>query len=172
MRWAVVLGLVIAAGGGVLLVARSSGSHDVARQPLRITRLSGVRFERNGLRWVRLRATLCDPSPPAGGDFPSAVIVTHFAIPKHASRWFAMRTAIDHPSYIVPFQESWDRSRDGSSTQTRCGPVSFEDPLTSAHGYDDPLAYGACYGASLTIVTQEHRRATRRVVVSCKPGWS
>jgi hypothetical protein len=75
-----------------------------------------------------------------------------------------MRTAIDHPSYLVPFQETWH----GKS----CGPVTFEDPLTPEHGYDDPFSYGACYGASLTIVTQEARRATKRTLVSCKPGWS
>ena len=164
MRWLVALCLVVALGAGVVLLASSPRSDAVTRKPMRITKLSGHRFERNGLRWVRLKATLCDPSPPADGDYPASIIVTHFAIPKTASQWYAMRTAIDHPSYLVPFQEAWH----GKS----CGAVTVEDPLTPEHGYDDPLAYGACYGASLTLVTQEHRRATKRVLVSCKPGWS
>jgi hypothetical protein len=162
MRYAVAVCVAVAVGAGALLMATGPEARSTASQSLRITKLEGKRFERNGMRWVRLKATLCDSAPPKNGTLPST-IVTHFAIPKGTSRWIVERTAIDYPSYLMSLQESWGGRP--------CGDFVVEDPLTPDHFSDAPLAYGACYGASLTIVS-EGRRAKKRVRVSCKPGWS
>src|SRR4051812_25640311 len=111
MRFASAPCLLVALGAAAVLAGSASHSDAGTRKAMRFTHLSGVRFERNGLRWVRLRGTLCDPSPPKDGDYPESVVITHFAVPKKASerpgQWYAMRTSIDHPPSLVSLQEAW-----------------------------------------------------------------
>lgn len=108
--------------------------------------------------FVRLTPTLCDTSPPKGGTYPETVQITHFEVQNGG--WDARRTVVDHPPFLVPFQETWGGRH--------CGRAEFDDPVPSEHygveSLGNPLS---CYGVGLTIVTTDGRHASKRALIRC-----
>ena len=80
----------------------------VASAALHIEKLSGS-IERFG-SWrsgspygVRLQATVClGSASEARATYPSEIRITHFAVSKSRTRWWAARTVIDHAPWLVP----------------------------------------------------------------------
>ena len=152
----------------VLVLTTSASSHRSVPARFTITKLNGSLFKQGRssagpLYWLRLRATVCDPSPVKGGTFPTEIRITHFVVTKSRTSWWPARTVIDHAPWLVPLGETWGGKP--------CGPVVLEDPITPEHygveSLGNPLA---CYGVGLTIKARG-RQATRRAIVTCKPRF-
>jgi hypothetical protein len=168
MRWQVVGATTVAcvAGTVVALVLTTSASPRPTPSRFNITKLSGSlftegRWSAGPLYWVRLRATVCDPSPSKGGTYPTEIRITHFAVIKSTNDWWPARIVIDHAPWLVPLGETWGGKA--------CGPVILEDPIPLDHygveSLGNPLA---CYGVGLTIKAAG-KQASKRAIVTCKP---
>jgi hypothetical protein len=163
---------VAAAGitGVILAVALSaSAAPQTARvEPFRIERLVGSVFRygtwSGGTVWaVRLRATLCDRSPPKGGRYLSEFDITHFAVSRERGTWYPARKVLDRPAWLVPLNETW--------IGRPCGPVTLEDAVPPEHYAIESLGNPReCYGVGLTIRAGAVS-ASRRVIVTCRPPW-
>jgi hypothetical protein len=152
-------GLTCFAAGAVLLASSAAGA------TLRIENLSGsiqrLGSSRSGpLYEVRLRATVCArSSSDAQKMYPSEIRITHFAVSKSRSRWWAARIAIDHAPWLVPIGETWGGKA--------CGTLVFEDPIPRQHYGVESLGNPRdCYGVALTIKAGG-TQASRRAIVTC-----
>jgi hypothetical protein len=153
---------------GTLVLTTSASPQPLVPSGFAITKLSGSVFKQGRwsggpLYWLRLRATVCDPSPTKGGTYPTEIRITHFAVTKSQKSWWPARTAIDRAPWLVPLDETWDGKP--------CGPVTLEDPITPEHygveSLGNPLR---CYGVGLTIKARG-KLATKRAILTCKPRF-
>jgi hypothetical protein len=114
----------------------------------------------SALYGVRLRATLCLPSPAAAlSAYPSEIRITHFAVSRSRSRWWAARTSIDRAPWLVPLGEAWHGKA--------CGQIRLEDAIPAQHYGVESLGNArGCYGVGLTIKTRG-AHASRRIVLVC-----
>jgi hypothetical protein len=154
-----------AVGACALVLSGSAFGRPTAPGTLHIEKLSGS-IERFGssssgpLYWVRLQAAVClRSSSEARNTYVSEIRITHFAVTKSPTRWWAARTVIDRAPALVPLGETWGGKA--------CGKLVFEDPIPPEHYGVESLGNSeGCYGVSLTIKAGG-RQASRRVIVKC-----
>jgi hypothetical protein len=154
---------------GVLALAASASPRSGAPRALEIRALHGSlvllgRWGSDPLYGVRLRATVCEHSPPPGGTYPDFRI-THYDVtgPRKRRHWWPLRTVLDRPSWLVPLGESWGGKP--------CGSLVLEDPIPPEHYTLESLGNpNSCYAAGLTILGS-HGQATRRTIVKCGPRF-
>jgi hypothetical protein len=158
------------AAGLALVLAASVLARPDAPIRLRITGLTGsvVRLGSVGsepLYGVRLRARICFSSAAmALSTTPDETRITHFAVSKLRTRWWAARTTIDRAPWLVSFGENWGGKA--------CGPALFQDAIPASHyGVESLGNPNGCYGVSLTIKARGEQ-ASRRIVVTCGHRFS
>jgi hypothetical protein len=148
---------VVAVLGVAALVAAAPASAarlEITALHAKVVRLGS--YAGQPLFGVRIRATLCLPS--ALEAYPDSITITHYEVSKRRY-WFARRTVVDRPPYLVPLGETWGGKR--------CGPVYAEDAVPPEHyGVESLGNPNLCYGVRLTIVV-DGRRASRRAIVRC-----
>ena len=151
---------VLAFGFGSTVSARRD-----APVTLRIEKLSGS-IERIGstnspaFYEVRLLAAVClGSSFDAGNTYVREVRITHYAVTRRKTRWWAARTVIDRAPALVPIGETWHGKA--------CGKLVFEDPIPPEHyGVESLGNTTGCYGVALTIKAGG-TQASRRAIVKC-----
>ena len=148
-----------------LVLAGSAFARLYAPATLHIEKLGGS-IERLGsssagpLYWVRLQAIVClGSSSEARNTYLTETRITHFAVSRSRTRWWAARTAIDRAPALVPLGETWGGKA--------CGRLVIEDPIPPEHYGVESLGNSeGCYGVALTIKAAG-RQATRRAIVKC-----
>ena len=163
----VVLGMCAA-----LVLTASASTRTAAPGPLHIHKLSGSvqkmgSWISGGTRYpllgVRLRANVCLSSPAeAQNAYPTEIRITHFAVSRSPTRWWAARTVIDRAPWLVPLGEGWGDSA--------CGSVKLEDAIPPEHyGVESLGNPKTCYGVALTIKVRG-RQASKRAIITCRFG--
>jgi hypothetical protein len=115
---------------------------------------------REPLYGVRLRVTLClSSAATALSTYPSETRITHYAVSKSRTHWWAARTTIDRAPWELSLGENWSGKA--------CGPAEFDDLIPPSHyGVESLGNRNGCYGVRLTL-TVNGVQASRRVIVTC-----
>jgi hypothetical protein len=125
--------------------------------PLHIDKLRAWIAKENGLRWVRVQATVCLRSEAEAMRLaPDEFRLTQYIVYK--GRWTPTLILIKPSPWIVSFGDSWSGKA--------CGPVKYRDLFEWPEGFAGFGSTTNCFGVGFSIKARAWR-TTKRGTIQC-----